>query len=115
MVCREFGFWAPEDFHAMDGIYELRSYQLHPGKLLEWGQHWKKGVEARRQYTTPIGAWFSQLGPLHCVHHLWYYKNLQERQMSRERAWESEAWAKAVKLTVPLLTHLDAAILRRIG
>ncbi|KAI9189446.1 hypothetical protein H9P43_000879 [Blastocladiella emersonii ATCC 22665] len=115
-VCREFAFWLPEDVEpSAHGIYELRSYLLRPGKLLEWGQEWRKGVEARRNYCTPIGAWFSQLGELNRVHHLWFYQNLEERRISRERAWELNAWANAVTRTVPLLDHLETSILRRIG
>ena len=30
----------------------------------------KKGLKARQKYVQPVGAWFSQLGELHVVHHV---------------------------------------------
>lgn len=33
----------------------------------------RKGLECRRQFCEPVGAWFSQLGELHTVHHMWTY------------------------------------------
>ncbi|KAI9224272.1 hypothetical protein BC828DRAFT_373887 [Blastocladiella britannica] len=116
IACREFAFWAPDDAATpvYDGIYELRSYVLKPGTLLQWGQAWTRGVEARRQLCTPVGAWFSQLGGLNQVFHLWHYKNLEERKISREKAWELDVWAKSVKDTVPLLQTLNTSIMKRV-
>jgi hypothetical protein len=55
-------FWdfKSED-HAAGGIYELRSYRLRVGRLLEWEQEWKTGLECRRQFVEPVGGWFSQV------------------------------------------------------
>jgi hypothetical protein len=33
----------------------------------------RPGIEARRKFVAPIGAWFSQIGRLHQVHHMWQY------------------------------------------
>lgn len=33
----------------------------------------RRGIEARKKYVQPIGAWFSQLGSLNYVHHMWKY------------------------------------------
>lgn len=33
----------------------------------------RKGIEARRRFVEPVGAWFSQIGRLHEVYHLWQY------------------------------------------
>lgn len=69
----EFSFWDGSAPAIPGGIYELRSYTLKPGRLLEWEQEWRRGLEARRQFVQPIGAWFSQLGDLNQVHHMWSY------------------------------------------
>jgi hypothetical protein len=39
--------------------------------LLLYNRH--KGLECRRQFCEPVGAWFSQLGALNYVHHMWQY------------------------------------------
>lgn len=64
-----------------------------PGTLLEWENTWlltlavssraliltcsylsrRRGIEARRKSVAPVGAWFSQVGRLHEVHHMWQY------------------------------------------
>lgn len=33
----------------------------------------RRGIEARMKLVKPVGAWFSQVGRLHQVHHLWQY------------------------------------------
>jgi hypothetical protein len=63
---------------------------------------------------SPVGAWFSQVGRLHHVHHMWqypyvihnlfptgrnlrgFYRNLETRKEKREEAWELDGWAETV-------------------
>jgi hypothetical protein len=39
-VVLEFGFWNAIVPHDKNNIYELRSYLLKPGRMLEWEQGW---------------------------------------------------------------------------
>lgn len=39
-LCQEFNFWSTAQPEARGGIYELRTYSLKPGKLLEWEHEW---------------------------------------------------------------------------
>lgn len=74
-LCQEFAFWQTARPQEKGGIYELRSYQLQPGALLEWEHEWRVGLEARiSSGHHPIGAWFSQIGRLHEVHHMWHVR-----------------------------------------
>ncbi|KAI9105309.1 hypothetical protein DFS34DRAFT_655376 [Phlyctochytrium arcticum] len=112
----EFAFWnqaqdaQPAIIH--DGIYELRSYLLKPGRLLEWETEWRRGLEARRKFVQPVGAWFSQLGPLNWVHHMWAYPDLQVRKEMREKAWEVDGWAQTVFNTVQLIQTMQATVMK---
>jgi len=110
-ICLEFAFWytSPPKFNG--GIYELRSYLLKPGKLLEWETNWRRGLECRRKYCEPVGAWFSQLGHLNYVHHMWTYPDLEDRKLTREQAWKEAGWAETVYNTVPLVESMDAQIM----
>ena len=80
----------------------------------------KRGMEARKNYMKPVGAWFSVVGRLHEVHHLWHYKcvssfimppdapvgldrdvfatlrDLATREEKRENAWELNGWNDTV-------------------
>lgn len=108
---QEFAFLPTVPPHAEGGIFEMRTYQLHPGTLLEWEQTWRRGIEARRKSVAPVGAWFSQMGRLHQVHHMWQYPTLQKRRDIREKAWQNDGWAETVSKTAQLAQSMDACIL----
>ncbi|KAJ7459180.1 hypothetical protein B0H11DRAFT_2060684 [Mycena galericulata] len=109
---QEFAFLPTAPPRAQGGIFELRSYQLKPGTLLEWENTWRKGIEARRKFVAPVGAWFSQVGRLHQVHHLWQYPSLEARKELREQAWQIDGWAETVSKTSQLTKFMDAFVLR---
>ena len=110
-LCQEFAFLPSSPPHNEGGIFELRSYTLQPGALLEWENAWRSGIEARKQFVKPVGAWFSQVGRLHQVHHLWQYPNLETRKQTREKAWKVDGWSDTVHKTGQLARTMDAAIL----
>ena len=87
-LTQEFSFWPSSPPRKTKGLYELRTYHLKPGHLLEWEQHWRRGLEARRKFVEPIGAWFTQIGGLHTVFHIWEYPSLDERKRTRDAAWQ---------------------------
>ncbi|KAG0227783.1 hypothetical protein BGW41_003680 [Actinomortierella wolfii] len=110
-ICLEFAFWKSRPPVALGGIYEMRSYLLKPGNLLEWEANWRRGLECRRQFCEPVGAWFSQLGTLNYVHHVWNYPDLETRKKTREQAWKVDGWAETVYNTVRLIERMEANIL----
>ncbi|KJE95190.1 nipsnap family protein [Capsaspora owczarzaki ATCC 30864] len=111
-VVLRFQFWQLDPSPMTPGsLYELRSYILHPGKLLEWEQRWRRGLECRRQFCQPVGAWFSHVGDLNKVYHLWLYADLEKRKQTREAAWQVDGWAQTVYNTVPLIQHMDCTIM----
>nr|GAT57472.1 predicted protein [Mycena chlorophos] len=111
-LTQEFAFLPTAPPHTEGGIFELRSYQLKPGTLLEWEHTWRAGIEARRKFVAPVGAWFSQVGRLHQVHHLWQYEDLSARKEMREKAWQIDGWAGTVSKTSQLTKFMDSFILR---
>ena len=64
---------------------------------LTWAR--RRGLDVRRKYCEPVGAWFSQLGDLNKVHHMWIYPDLQTRKNMREEAWKVPGWAETVHNT----------------
>ena len=49
-------------------IYELRSYHLKPGTMVEWGNYWSKAIKLRDyQHTEAYMGCFSQIGELYNV------------------------------------------------
>lgn len=108
---QEFAILPTAPPHSEGGIFELRTYQLDPGTLLQWEHTWRKGIEARRKFVEPVGAWFSQVGRLHQVHHMWQYPDLQSRKETREKAWKLDGWAETVSKTAEYSMVMDAIIL----
>lgn len=53
---QEFSFWPTTSPRKLGGVFELRTYTLHPGNLLEWEHHWRKGLEARKEVMEGVGA-----------------------------------------------------------
>lgn len=108
---QEFAFWTTSPPHDHGGIFELRTYDLKPGHLLEWAEHWRDGIEHRRQVMEPVGAWFSQIGNLNRVHHLWQFRSLEDRDKSRSESWSIKGWSDTVHKTVPLVQRMENSIL----
>ncbi|PWO00940.1 NIPSNAP-domain-containing protein [Tilletiopsis washingtonensis] len=112
-LAQEFGFWATSPPNTnMGGVVEWRTYHLKPGMLLEWETNWRRGLEARRKYVQPVAAYFTQIGGLHTVHHLWHYPNLDERKKTRDAAWQVETWNDTVSQTVKLIDKMHAQIMK---
>ncbi|KAL8815601.1 MAG: hypothetical protein Q9223_005271 [Gallowayella weberi] len=110
-LMQEFSFWPTTPPRTLGGLFELRSYTLHPGNLLEWETHWRKGLKARREVMEGVGAWFVQIGDLNTVHHLWQFANLEERKARREMSWGVEGWGDTVHKTVPLIQTMRSRVL----
>ncbi|KAH8686024.1 hypothetical protein BGZ60DRAFT_365167 [Tricladium varicosporioides] len=110
-LMQEFSFWPTTAPRQLGGVFELRSYTLHPGNLLEWETHWRRGLGARRQVMEGVGAWFVQIGELNTVHHLWQFADLEERKVRREQSWSVEGWGDTVHKTVPLIQSMQSRIL----
>ncbi|KAL9548876.1 hypothetical protein MBANPS3_005477 [Mucor bainieri] len=111
-IMLEFDFWQTSPPRVTNGIFELRKYVLKPGRLLEWEMYWRKGLECRKQFCEPVGAWFTQLGELNTVYHMWTYPDLQTRKTTREDAWKSEGWAETVYKTVRLVENMQSFIMK---
>lgn len=110
-LMQEFSFWPTTPPRRLGGLFELRSYTLHPGQLLEWETYWRRGLHARREVMEGVGAWFVQIGELNTVHHLWQYADLEERKIQRETSWNIQGWAETVHKTVPLIQTMRSSIL----
>ncbi|KAJ0061586.1 hypothetical protein NL108_005731, partial [Boleophthalmus pectinirostris] len=95
----EFSFWNEPTPRPGPNIYELRSYQLRPGTMIEWGNYWARAIDIRQQNQEAVGGFFSQIGSLYQVHHLWAYKDLQSRENIRNAAWQREGWDEVVYYT----------------
>uniref|UniRef100_A0A6Q2YZB0 NIPSNAP domain-containing protein n=1 Tax=Esox lucius TaxID=8010 RepID=A0A6Q2YZB0_ESOLU len=107
----EFSFWNEPTPRPGPNIYEMRSYRLKPGTMIEWGNHWARAIKYRQENNEAVGGFFSQIGDLYQVHHLWAYKDLQSREETRNSAWLKEGWDSSVFYTVPLIRSMESRIM----
>uniref|UniRef100_A0A8D2PWD2 Nipsnap homolog 2 n=6 Tax=Passeriformes TaxID=9126 RepID=A0A8D2PWD2_ZOSLA len=107
----EFSFWNEPVPRNGPNIYELRSYQLRPGTMIEWGNYWARAIRFRQDSNEAVGGFFSQIGQLYMVHHLWAYKDLQTREDIRNAAWHKPGWDELVYYTVPLIQEMESRIM----
>ncbi|XP_002739910.1 protein NipSnap homolog 2-like [Saccoglossus kowalevskii] len=111
-LLQAFSFWGEPDPREPGNIYEMRSYHLKPGTMIEWGNNWRRGIECRRAKNENIAGLFTQIGDLYLVHHIFAYENLQTRKEVRENAWQKPGWDQTVAYTVPLIRKMESRIMR---
>lgn len=66
-----FSYWPLITNRTGNNIYEMRSYRLKPGTMIEWGNNWARAINFRRSDEAPFAGFFSQIGRLYNVHHIW--------------------------------------------
>lgn len=100
-----FSFWPHPNPQHNNSFYEMRSYVLKPGTMIEWANGWSKGIVHR---DNAVAGFFSQIGQLYTVHHIWRYEDLQMRKDVRENAWRRPGWDECVAITVSNIVYLHS-------
>ena len=95
-------------------IYELRTYTVKQGTLAEVVKNASTvSREVRKDdYGKLEGYWFTDIGPLNQVMHLWSYADLNERARLRAELAGNPRWAKDyLPLIRPHLVRQDIRLL----
>jgi len=106
-----FSFWPQIQSRTGSNIYEVRNYVLKPGTMIEWGNNWARAINFRTENKEAFAGFFSQIGRLYNVHHIWAYSDLQTRQETREAAWRKPGWDECVAYTVPLIQQMHTKVM----
>ncbi|KAH8254883.1 hypothetical protein KR038_007343, partial [Drosophila bunnanda] len=129
-----FSYWPQIASRPGKNIYEMRSYRLTPGTMIEWGNNWARAINYRKHNNEAFAGFFSQIGRLYNVHHIWCtywlfmppfiviyihilislvtgYKSLQDRKETREASWRTPGWDECVAYTVPLIRDMHCRVL----
>jgi hypothetical protein len=73
-------------------IYEMRTYTLKPRALPEFLKRFGEAYEKRKKLSEMFAFWYTEIGPLNQVVHVWPYKDLAERTRIRAEAVKSGNW-----------------------
>lgn len=92
-------------------VYELRDYRLHPGKTKAWLECWTRGMTIRQKFSKPSGIWYSEIGELNRIVHLWPYEDLQHRHTVRRAAIEDPLWRETVATLATMMQRMESKIL----
>merc|ERR1712110_451666 len=109
----EFGFW-PATSKQEGKIYELRRYDLHPGELSRFSCAWAAVLRQNLRGAdgeVPAGGFFTDVGPLNTVFHLWAYPDLQTRLKSRNNSFNKPQWASIVSETQTMCRSMETMIM----
>ncbi|KAG9339609.1 hypothetical protein JZ751_023500 [Albula glossodonta] len=90
----EFSFWNEPVPRSGPNIYEMRTYRLKPGTMIEWGNHWARAIKYRQENHEAVA-----------------YKDLQSREDTRSSAWQKPGWDSTVYYTVPLIRSMESRIM----
>ena len=91
-------------------IYEVRTYRLKPRMVPGFIEAFGKAYENGRKQLSPLAAFFySEVGPLNEVMHIWAYKDLAEREAVRAEAVATGVWPPAVS---DMIHHMNSEIFK---
>lgn len=111
IIVKSFSYWREPESRPPTHVYDLRSYVLQPGTMIEWANAWAKGITFRREHNQDVGGFFAQVGQLYIVYHIWAYPSMMARNDTRHSTWAKPGWDATVAYTVPLIKKMQSKIL----
>jgi hypothetical protein len=76
-------------------IYEFRTYRLRPGALQEFLKLFSDALPQRERFSKLAAFWYTEIGRLNEVVHVWPYENALERSRIRAAAVTAGVWPPA--------------------
>lgn len=73
-------------------IFEFRTYTVRPGSLPEVIKRFGDNIEVRKKYSPLAAFWYTEIGPLNQIIHVWPYENAGERESIRAAAGKEANW-----------------------
>ncbi|WP_322024859.1 NIPSNAP family protein [Burkholderia sp. BCC1977] len=94
--------------------YEMRTYTVQIGKMNEYLRHFEQeGLPVISRYATLVGWWYTEIGELNQVVHIWAYESLDDRIKRRTALYEDPDWLeKFVPKAFPMLEKMESKLLR---
>ena len=73
-------------------IYEFRTYQIKAGSLQTVISKFQEKIEGRNTISKIGAFWYSEIGVLNQIVHVWPYENMEHRNQCREIAVKKNLW-----------------------
>ncbi len=73
--------------------FEMRTYTIRTGMIADYMKLFEEvGLPIISQYAELVGYWYTDIGELNQVVHIWKYDSLDQRTISRKKLYEDEKW-----------------------
>jgi hypothetical protein len=94
-------------------IYEMRTYTIKIGKLHEYLKHFEeKGLPIISKYSKLVGYWYTEIGELNQIVHIWEYQGLDQRAENRAALYRDPEWLeKFIPTAQPMLEKQESRIM----
>ena len=94
-------------------IIKHKTHKIKPGKLNElMDLYEKEGMEVHKRILgNQIGYFYTEIGPLNEVVHLYGYESLDDRAKRRKELAENEIWQKYIAKAIDLFESQESKIL----
>lgn len=73
-------------------IYEVRTYDLKVRSVPEVIKRFSESIENRQKLSTLAAFWYTDIGPLNQIIHVWQYADAAERAQVRSEAVKHDWW-----------------------
>ncbi|MSP50011.1 MAG: NIPSNAP family protein [Alphaproteobacteria bacterium] len=95
-------------------IVDHRTYTLKPGGLAEYlAKYEEMGLKVQIKHLGRLaGYWFTEIGPLNQIVHVWAYENLAERDERRGKMQADPAWQAWIKVSSQYFVSMENKILK---
>ena len=93
---------------------EERTYRLKIGAVAEYCKNYEElGMHVQlRHLPHMVGYYFTEVGGLNCMVHLWAYDSLDQREKCRAAMQADPDWKKYLDKSRPLMETQDTRIMK---
>ncbi|WP_047153882.1 NIPSNAP family protein [Aneurinibacillus tyrosinisolvens] len=94
-------------------IHEMRTYSVKIGKTQEYLQLFEEiGLAIISKYAKLVGYWYTEIGELNQIIHIWEYESLDLRAERRKALYSDPEWLEEfIPKAMPLLEKQESKIL----
>ena len=94
-------------------VHEMRTYTIKVGKLQEYLHLFEEvGLPIISKYSQLVGFWYTEIGELNQIVHIWAYDSLDVRQERRSALYQDQEWVEGfIPLVLPMFEKQENKIL----
>ena len=78
-------------------IVEMRTYQLKAGTVPKFMERLQEALPIREKHSKLAGIWYTEVGDLNQVIHIWPYESFEARTEARAAAMKEPGWPPATR------------------